>query len=287
MGRRANAYKYSKIGSAHTPKDNPIFLIAPTIQSHEIWNSRHEWEVGKIQGSSNTGARVEPVARVDAVFLERMRQTHISPYLVYTAVGAVLHLTIDYIATSDSYSTLVNAHFPPQEYERKMVQATKAREYALHMRSWKERNTREQLDLKAQSGSIEGGEGQRGRARRYSPGSCLCCTSVLSNALPVNVSDWAEDKTRLAGAEAAFRGFWKEFLGFQVGEVCLPWDFELKSFIDWGEGDEKETPPKLDQPCAKCKPGGGNMWSAYPRQLETHEGEESKNLETLPSEWAE
>jgi len=28
------------------------------------------------------------------------------------------------------------------------------------------------------------------------------------------------------------------------------------------------------------------MWSAYPRQLETHEGEESKDLEALPGEWA-
>jgi len=151
MGRRANAYKYSKIGSAHIPKDNPIFLIAPTLQSHEIWCSRQEWEVGKIEGSSNTGARVELVARVDAMFLERMRQTHISPYLVYPAVGAVLHLTIDYTATSYSYSPLVNAHFPPQQYKRKMAQAAKVRETALHVLSWKEqRNTREQLDLKAE-----------------------------------------------------------------------------------------------------------------------------------------
>ena len=29
------------------------------------------------------------------------------------------------------------------------------------------------------------------------------------------------------------------------------------------------------------------MCSAYPRELETHEGEESKDLEALPGEWAE
>jgi len=85
-----------------------------------------------------------------------MRQNHIGPSLVYPAVGAVPHLTIDYTATSDSYSTFANAHFSPQQYERKMVQATKVQESALHMPSWKEqRNTREQLELKAQSGSIE------------------------------------------------------------------------------------------------------------------------------------
>jgi len=48
---------------------------------------------------------------------------------------------------------------------------------------------------------------------------------------------WAEDETRLAGAEAAFRGFCEDFLGFQAGEVRCPWNFELKSLIDWGEGD--------------------------------------------------
>jgi len=47
---------------------------------------------------------------------------------------------------------------------------------------------------------------------------------------------WAEDETQLAGAEAAFREFWEDFLGFQVGEVRWPWNFELKSLIDW-EGD--------------------------------------------------
>jgi len=83
--------------------------------------------VGKIDGSPNAEARVEAVAKVDAMFLERMRQTHIGPSLVYLAEGAVLHLTIDYTATSDSYSTLVNAHFPPQEYERTMVQKSRIR----------------------------------------------------------------------------------------------------------------------------------------------------------------
>jgi len=48
---------------------------------------------------------------------------------------------------------------------------------------------------------------------------------------------WAEDETRLAGAEATFRGFCENFLGFQVGEVRWPWTLELKSLIDWGEGD--------------------------------------------------
>ena len=30
---------------------------------------------------------------------------------------------------------------------------------------------------------------------------------------------WAEDETRLAGAEAALHKFWEDYLGFQVGKV--------------------------------------------------------------------
>jgi len=47
-------------------------------------------------------ARAEAVARVDTMFLERMRQIHIGSSLVYPAVGAVPHITIDYTATGKS-----------------------------------------------------------------------------------------------------------------------------------------------------------------------------------------
>jgi len=30
---------------------------------------------------------------------------------------------------------------------------------------------------------------------------------------------WAEDETRLVGAEDALHGFWEDYLGFQVGRV--------------------------------------------------------------------
>ena len=53
----------------------------------------------------------------------------------------------------------------------------------------------------------------RRRARRYSPGSCLCCTSMISNAPRVN------DGSRLAGTEAALRRFWEVYLGFQVSKA--------------------------------------------------------------------
>jgi hypothetical protein len=61
----------------------------------------------------NAEARAESVARADAMFLERMRQIHIGPSLVYPAVP---NITIDYTVTNDSDSTFVTAHFPPRQY---------------------------------------------------------------------------------------------------------------------------------------------------------------------------
>jgi len=108
------------------------FLVAPTTQSHKIWNL---WEVGKFEGSPNAEARAKAVARVDAMFLERMRKIHIGPPLVYPAVDTAPDIAIDYTATSDPYSTFVTAHFSPQQHERKLVQATTDRESALMEKS--------------------------------------------------------------------------------------------------------------------------------------------------------
>ena len=125
------------------------FLIAPTIQSHEMWNFWQEWEVGKFEGSPML--RQEPKR-----FLECMCKIHIGPFLVYPAIGSIPDTTIDYTATTDPYSTFVTAYISPQRHNRKLVQATTVRESALNMLSWKDqRSTREQLELKGQSGSIE------------------------------------------------------------------------------------------------------------------------------------
>jgi len=110
-----------------------MVLIVPTIQSHEIWNSWQEWEVGKFEGSPNAEARAKAVARVDATFLKRMHKIHIGPSLVYSAVGTVPNFIIDYIAASDPYSTFVAAHFSPQQHGWTLVQATMVRESALNM----------------------------------------------------------------------------------------------------------------------------------------------------------
>jgi hypothetical protein len=114
-------------------------LIAPTIQSHDVWGLWQDWEVGRIESSLRTQMpRQEPklLQRVDAMFLERMRQIYIGPSLVYPALGAVPNTTIDYTAAGDSHSTFVT--FPPQQFERKLSQVTKVREPALHMLSWKD-----------------------------------------------------------------------------------------------------------------------------------------------------
>ena len=64
-------------------------------------------ERGKIEGLPNAEARIGAVARVDAIFLECMRQIHIGPSLVYPGVGQVSYITIDYTTATDSCSTFV------------------------------------------------------------------------------------------------------------------------------------------------------------------------------------
>ena len=189
-----------------------------------MWNLWQEWEVGKIESSPNTEARAEAIVRVDAMFLERMRQIHIGSSLVYPAVGQVPHITIDYTATSDSYSTFVTAHFPPQQYERKLVQATKVRESALRMLSWKEQKiTREQLELKAQSGSVEDWKAYILWEKKGKKVQSRLLPVLYERAIERAASErwaaiWEEDETRLAGAEAALRGFWDDYFSFQVSE---------------------------------------------------------------------
>jgi len=200
-------------------------LITPTIQSHEIWNLWQEWEVEKIEGLQNAEARAEAVTRVDAMFLERMRRIHIGSSLVYPTIDAVPHIAIDYTATSDSYSTFVTAHFPPQQYERKLVQAVKVRESALHMLSWAEqRTTREQLELKAQGGSIEDWTAYILWEKKGKKVQTRLVPVLYERAIECAASErwaaiWTENETRLAAAEAALRGFWEDYLGFQVGKV--------------------------------------------------------------------
>jgi len=170
---------------------------------------------GKTKGLPNAEARAKAVVRVDVVFLERMRQVHIGPTLVYPAVGAVL---IVYTTTRDSSSPFATAHFPPQQYRVEIGPSNQGpRIHLTHAVVEKSKGTlASSLNSKLRvvpsriRKHIVCG---RRRARWYSLGSCLCCTGVPSNALRVN------DEPRLAGVEAALRGFLGDYLGLWVGNV--------------------------------------------------------------------
>jgi hypothetical protein len=210
--------------------------------------------VGKIEALHNAEARADAVARVDAMFLDRMRQIHIGPSLLYPAAHGAPHITIDYTATSDSYSTFVTAHFPPQHYEKKLVQATKIRESALRMLSWKEQKiTREQLELKAQRGSIEEWKTYILWEKKGKKAQSRLVPVLYERAIECAASErwgsvWEKEEARFAAAEAALRGFWEDYLGFQVGGCLIGCGtFELKSATDGGKGDATY----LGQPCTK------------------------------------
>ena len=85
------------------------------------------------------------------------------------------------------------------------------------MLSWKEqKNARGQLELKAQSGSIEDWKAYILLEKKGKKVQSGHMPVLYECAIECAVSErWP----RLAGAEAAFRGFWEDYLGFQVGEA--------------------------------------------------------------------
>jgi len=155
--------------------------IALTIQSHKIARVGS----GKDRGFTKCGGKSRGCCKSGRGVLEHVRQIHIGSSIVHPAVCAVPHIIIDYTATSDSYTALVTAHFPPQHCERKLVQATKVRESPCTRPRGKIKGAFAS-SLNTKFSSIEDWKAWRRRAGRYSLVSCLCCTSVLWNALLVD-----------------------------------------------------------------------------------------------------
>lgn len=57
----------------------------------------------------------------------------------------------------DLYSPFVSTYFPPEEYESKLIHATKARELPVKQLSWREgtpKRVREALELRAEAGGL-------------------------------------------------------------------------------------------------------------------------------------
>lgn len=93
------------------------------------------------------------------------------------------------------------------------------------MLSWKEKKTtREQLELKAQRGSIEDWKAyilweKKGKKVQSRLMPVLYERAIERAASERWAAIWGEDEARFVATEAALRGFWEDYLGFQVGEV--------------------------------------------------------------------
>jgi hypothetical protein len=214
----------SRVCAPHEPHHNVLFNF--TLQSHEVWNLWKDWEVGKIEALQNAEAKANAVARVDEIFLERTRQIHIGSYLVYSTVDSIPQVTIDYRATNDSYSNFVTTHFPDEHYEEKLDQSIEIRKSALQMLSWKaQKITREQLELKAQSGSIEDWKAYILWEKKGKKVQSRLMPVLYERAIEFAASEqWAailaEDEARIAAAKTALREIWEDYLEFQVGMMC-------------------------------------------------------------------
>jgi hypothetical protein len=117
-------------------------VCAPTTPCFDVFNRSYHTEPRNMELSRNgkwgilrahrepksrgkSRSCCEAVARMDATFLERMRQIHIGPPRVYPAVGAMPNISIDYTVTSDFYSTFVTAHFLPRQFGGSSNQSSK------------------------------------------------------------------------------------------------------------------------------------------------------------------
>jgi len=93
------------------------------------------------------------------------------------------------------------------------------------MLSWKEQKiTRDQLELKAQSGSIDDWKAYILWEKKGKKVQSRLLPVLHERAIEYAASErWAailaDDEARFAVAEAALRGFWEDYLGFQVGGV--------------------------------------------------------------------
>ena len=106
-----------RVGVAHISK-----VRASILPCFDVFNRSHDTGQQNIElmGSGESGKDrgfTKCRGKSRSCCKERMRCSwnvcaiHIGPSLVYLAVGQVTHITVDYTATSDSYSTFVTAHF--------------------------------------------------------------------------------------------------------------------------------------------------------------------------------
>ena len=86
------------------------------------------------------------------------------------------------------------------------------------------KHTREQLELKAQRGSIEDWKAYILWEKKGKKIQSRLLPVLYERAIECAASErWAavlnEEEARFAAAEASLRGFWEDYLGFQVGGV--------------------------------------------------------------------
>ena len=177
--------------------------------------------MGKINGSPNAEARAEAVARVDDVPGTYAPDSYWSVSSIswsgssFSSYNRLHHdhrFLFDLRGHSAPQSSKSTAH-SPQQYEQKLVQATKVWESALHVLLWKEQKiTREQLRLEAQSGSVEDFQAyilweKKGKMLQSRAMPVLYEHAIESADSKQWAAIWAADETQLAGAETALRGF--------------------------------------------------------------------------------
>ncbi|PVF92511.1 hypothetical protein CPB86DRAFT_769315 [Serendipita vermifera] len=227
-------------------------------KSDRLWNPWIKWELEQLEvisaaaeeDSSKESEKQEAIARIDELFLNRLKQIHSS-----------------YGTTSDLYSPFVSTYFSPTEYESKLIAATKARELSVKQLNWREGNpkrVREHLELRAESGGIRewkqylswelGAKKPQKRliAAIYERAVDFAARERWNALVSQAKADSQAAKEAVMEKETTLRELWEEYLAFAARQS----DADLLSLLN------------LAKRACRCLPEVGAVWAFYMRAIE-------------------
>lgn len=233
-------------------------------KSHQVWDLWAAWELERLETiAEGSSERDEAVQRINDMFLSRLRQPH-----------------SNYTSTSDMYSPFVSTYYPPEEYEERLINATKTKELPLKQLTWREGNpkrVREQLDLRAENGGsrewrqyldweLKAKKPQMRFISAVYERALECAARERWTYLSQILGDESDTiKHHLQAAEQNLYDLWMEYLVYNQ-----------KTLKD----EERSQLSTLAKRATRCIPEHGEAWSFYMREIERVNSSSSEDMET-------
>jgi len=280
-----------------------------SLQSYEVWDPWAKWELQNLEELSSTGARNpqreaelrDAVARVNDMFLARLRQPHSSEFHGGIHSFMVTDCPPDCNATIELYSPFVSSYFPDNEYEARLVAATKTRELPLKQLSWREGNpkrVREHLELRALNGGLvewrqyvtwelKAKKPQRKFILAIYERAVECAARERWRAL-CEAENAPNDSTLgevVKAKEINLKEIWEEYIVYAVSSHFDALLSEMCPY-HWQSSESSVDPGELlhlTRRATRAVPDSGSIWAFYMRMVEMA----TSSTETTQVEWDE